>query len=143
EDLLDRFTVNPIQDSTLISVGFQWREQKDCRTVLEDVTNEHLNEQLQNKTYKDSQRSQELNQLMNSLTFRQQGLQDELKRLQIDLNKEGINVGGHVQSPREIELAAFVKSMSETQDDMTQAQGMAESVNAKIQQGEVPPQVTM
>jgi uncharacterized protein involved in exopolysaccharide biosynthesis len=143
EDLLERLSVSPIQESMLISCAFQWRDPQDCKIVVEDLVNQHLSDQLQQRTSRDQQRSVDLNQLRNSLTFKYNTLADDIRRLQVDLNKEGITTQSGAGSPKEIELARLVESWARAQDDLAEAQGMLDGLTSRQAKGEWPAAVEM
>src|SRR5688500_16217905 len=45
EYLQDYFRVAPVPDSELLAARFSWRDQKDCKIVIEEIVNEHLAQQ--------------------------------------------------------------------------------------------------
>jgi len=63
EDLADNFRVDPIAESKLVSIRMSCTDPKDCKTVVEDIVNQHLENQKVIAQNKQLERSSQLNSL--------------------------------------------------------------------------------
>jgi len=139
-DLGKNLSIVPIPDTELIEVSMTWRQPKDCRIIVEDLINQYITEQSQSRSSRESDRSQTLSALKNQLTFRQQTLNGDLRQLQSDLTKAGVDPAGRL-SPKQIELDNLMRNQSELQSKFADAQGEYSAVMQAIQSGESPPMV--
>src|SRR3954468_20416728 len=70
EDLLDNFRVDVIPESKLISIRMSYGDPKDCKTIVEDIVDRHLENQKVIAQNQQLERSVQLNNLKTKYQFR-------------------------------------------------------------------------
>jgi capsular exopolysaccharide synthesis family protein len=130
EDLGDHYSVRVIPESKLIEIRMSYSEPKDCRTIVEDIVNKHLENQKTINQNEQLKRSVVLNNLKQRYQFRKEELGRDLREKAARLNIDGMGVPGRL-SAKEIEL----QNLMETQFDMSKnAADAASAYNAAMGQ---------
>lgn len=140
KDLDDRISVSPIADTKLILVTFSWSNPKDCKTVVQEMVEEHLKWQRQTNSDRQGGRTKQLNELKGRYQWKQQELTQQLREKAEKLAISGMGVSGHLTA-KEVEVADLVKIQLDKQGLADTARGEFESANAQVQQGNTLPQV--
>src|SRR5688572_4829401 len=139
EDLQKRLAVRPITDSKLVAVSMSYKNPADTRTIVEDIVNQHLEEQRKLSSEKQSDRSQRLNQMKRQYEIRLQDVNAQLRKRAQELSIEGTSPGR--LSVKDAELSELIRVQFKIQSEAQEAKGMRESLMSQAQQGIDSPKV--
>jgi uncharacterized protein involved in exopolysaccharide biosynthesis len=103
EDLLDNLRVDAIQETRLVAVSMSYSKPEDCKTIVHEIVQQHLDDQRQASQNKVLERSQQLNNLKQRYSFRLRDLGQELRDKAIKLSIDGMGTPGRL-STKELEL---------------------------------------
>ena len=134
EDLLDKLDVIAIPETRLVSVAMSYSKPEDCKTIVQEIVQQHLDDQRQASQNKILERSQALNNLKQRYSFRLRDLGQDLRDKAIKLSIDGMGTPGRL-STKEIELSDLLKKQFEYQSTANEAKGALESALAQDQQG--------
>jgi capsular exopolysaccharide synthesis family protein len=140
EDLVKRFSTEPITDSKLIKVEMSCANPKDCQTIIENVVNKHLEEQQQLSNNRMLDRTATLSNLKSKYETRQKELVDRRNSRLMQLNIGAVGSSGRYNAT-DIEYQAAVNKQIEAAAAAAAAQGMYDTLVRQIQAGEDPPTV--
>lgn len=140
EDLEDNFIVSPVQDSQLVRIAMTCKSAKDARIIVQDIVNQHLNEQDKNRKGKTVSRTEQLNVLKKRLDFLIQQKQQELRKMQKDLNDAGMAATSRM-SPREAELYELTRKQIELNTEFEQAKQQYDNIAGQMERGIDPPMI--
>jgi capsular exopolysaccharide synthesis family protein len=130
EDLVDNFRVDVIPESKLIAIKMSYSEPHDCKVIVEDIVNRHLENQKEINQNKQLERSVMLNNLKQRHQFRKDELGRELRDKAVRLSIDGMGTPGRL-SAKEVELQDLLR----TQFDMNRNAGEAAAAyKASIEQ---------
>jgi len=140
--LEDSLSVSAQPETSLIQVAMTAPNPQDARTIVTELVNMFLREQQAYKQSRTSARSAELNRIRNEVQRRSTLMQEDLRRLQQELNRAGYKTstqGG--QSQKEIELTELLRKQLDSNADLSDATQMLQSMQEAMQRGETPSQV--
>lgn len=142
EDLYERFYANPIGDSKLISVSFTSKVPEDCRQVVLDIVNEHIeNQRVLNNNKTTAQQT-----MLNNLRIRYESRINELRKdtslKAATLQLDGWGRPGGV-SQKEQELGQLVTERLKRESAAAEAKGAFDAAKQQIEAGGTPSAVEM
>jgi capsular exopolysaccharide synthesis family protein len=108
EDLAKILKVMPIPDSTLLSITCISAEPKDCKTIIDEVVTEHLDQQKEQAELRFSAQTKSLRDMNEALGRQLDNTSKRLYEKQIELAKKGVS-GPLGFSSRDVELKAFLE----------------------------------
>ena len=141
QDFEDNLRVSPLQDTKLVQIEFTNRSPDDCRTVVQELVQTHLEDQRQIQTLTLLDRTQMLNTVRIKGDSRMRDLEQEIKELQLRLNTDGGAVGR--LGIKEIELTRLVSEKIEAEMKANKARAQYESMLGALQNGQDPATVEM
>jgi len=137
KDLASNFSVSLVPETRLIVIGMTYSSPKDCKTIVEEIVNQHLRHQKKNIENKQSDRSKALTTLKNryrtSLTQVSQDLREKMTRL-----SAAGGLSEHRQNFKETELVELIKGRNPIQLNVAAAQGALDKAMAELARGEDP-----
>lgn len=142
DDLYDKFAVTPITDSKLIAVSFTYHVPNDCRIVVENIVDKHLENERKRVADKTVGRQQLLNNLRVRYETRIRELKQEITLKAAKLQIDGFGRPGGI-GQKEMELQQLLLERIKAENDAAEARGRYESAKASIEQGITPSEVEM
>ena len=139
-DLGERFSAVAQPESALIRVEFSCSDPADCKTVLEEVIQQHLDEQQNNTQTRAQDRSRDLNNLRVKYETRIRELQDRQQNRMLMLDIGQIGSPGRYTAT-DLEMQSAVSKQIEHAAAANALQAAFDSLDAQIKQGIDPPQV--
>lgn len=140
EDLEDNFAVSPIQDSLLVRIAMTCKSAKDARIIVEDLVNQHLNDQDRARRDRTTSRNEQLNNIKRKLDFNINQRQVEIRQAQKELNDAGMTASNRM-SPRETELYELTRKVIEIKAEFEQAKQQYDMTVRQMDQGIDPPMI--
>ena len=141
DDLVDNFAVEVIPESRLVSVKMSFSDPRDCRTIVEEVVNQHLEDQKQIAQNKTLERSVILNNMKQRYQFRKDELGRDLREKSLRLSIDGMGAPGRL-SAKEEELKELLATQFEMQRNATEAASTFKSVVDSLNEGQDPQAVS-
>ncbi|MGH7214376.1 MAG: polysaccharide biosynthesis tyrosine autokinase [Tepidisphaeraceae bacterium] len=143
QDLLKNFSAGPVPDTRLIAVSFSCSIPNDCKTVVEDLVTQHLDDQRQNIKNKQYDRSVLLNNMKVRFQARLRDIGQELREKAVRLGSDGgIGTQGLGRwNFKEHELTDHIERRTQIQLVVTAAQSALDKALTELQQGQDPPRV--
>jgi capsular exopolysaccharide synthesis family protein len=120
DDLVDSFRVEPVPESKLVSVKMSYSDPRDCRTIVEAIVNQHLEDQKQIANNKTLERSVILNNLKQRYQFRKDELARDLREKSLRLSIDGMGAPGRLSATEE-ELKQLLQTQFEMQRNASEA----------------------
>ncbi|HYO10090.1 MAG TPA: polysaccharide biosynthesis tyrosine autokinase [Tepidisphaeraceae bacterium] len=114
DNLKRRFDVDVIPESKLISVRMSYSNPRDCKVIVEEIVNTHLENQKKINQNKQLERSVMLNNLKQRYQFRRDELGRDLREKAVQLSVDGMGTPGRL-SAKEVELQDLLKNQFEIQ----------------------------
>ena len=139
EDLLENLSVRPITESKLVAISMSYKVREDTRTIVEDVVNQHLEEQRKLNTDKQFDRSQRLRHMKTSYEIQLGDIATQQRRRAQALSLEGSTPGR--LSAKDTELAELIRRQFEIQKEAQEAKATYEQIVSQAQQGIESPKV--
>ncbi len=140
EDLMDKFSVSAIPSSKLIQLSMSYSIPKDCKVIVEEIVNQHFQDQLKLKHSRQLDATQNLNALKVQLELKLKDIAEELREKVVRLNIDGMGTPGRI-STKEIELADMLRRQLDLQATLALAKTAYESTMAQINAGIDPSKV--
>ena len=140
-DLADKLTVQPIVESKYVQLEFSYSVPADCATIVKELVDQALEEQGDVKSTSLRARMQDLNLTKSTLTLKKNRLQDDIAKLQLELNSQGISTNAGMQSSRSMEMSGYQAERNEAQRDYNQANANLKQIQAQLDRGEDPPEI--
>ncbi|HEY7088073.1 MAG TPA: hypothetical protein VH518_08290, partial [Tepidisphaeraceae bacterium] len=137
DDLDEKFVANPIADSKLIAVSFTYNVPKDCRTVVMDIVNQHLENERKRSFDRISANQTMLTTMHARYQSRIRDLRNDTSVKAAKLQLDGWGRPGGV-SQKEQELGELISQRLKAEGDAQDAQGAYEGAAQQIQQGITP-----
>ena len=134
EDLIDNFRVDVIPESKLISIRMSYSDPKDCKTIVEDIVNQHLENQKVIAQNQQLERSVQLNNLKTKYQFRKDELSRELRERGQRLSIDGIGVTGRL-SAKELEMTNLLAAQFDINKNASEADAAYKAAMAQVQDG--------
>ena len=138
EYLQDYFRVAPVPDSELLAARFSWRDQKDCKIVIEEIVNEHLAQQRLQSERRLADQTKVLRDMSDRYAKQVNMIGERVRGRIVELTKAGL--GGQLNTNRFSEkdqrMRALIEDWIEANGEAAEAKEMAESVTKKIQSGQ-------
>jgi capsular exopolysaccharide synthesis family protein len=135
-DLYDKLSIVPLVETKLIQVSFSYSNPEDCKTIIEELVDEHLQEQNALKSATLLVRKQDLSLTKSTLTLKNNRLKETIATLQSELNKEGISPMNPGASPRMMELAGLSGQRQQEQSDYGRAKSELDQLQARLDRGD-------
>jgi capsular exopolysaccharide synthesis family protein len=120
QNLLKKFNVSVIPESKLIAISMDYQDPKACKTVVEEIVNQHLENQKLISQNKQLERSVMLNNLKQRYQFRKDELGRDMREKAVQLSVDGMGTPGRL-SAKEVELQQLMNSKFELSRDKEQA----------------------
>ena len=137
EDLLDRLEITPIVDTKVIQVSVSYSDPKDAKIIVEQLVDQHLRQQGENRRNVELRRSQALNEMRNLNQVRLNELNEQLRQRGSKLAVDAMGVPGHLNA-MEQEAARLVTTLIEQQGGLEAAKTAYERASAQLQAGQDP-----
>jgi polysaccharide biosynthesis transport protein len=137
EDLLDYFRVDVVPESRLVSVKMSYRDPRACRTIVEEIVNQHLEDQKQIAQNKTLERSVILNNLKQRYQFKKDELARDLREKSLRLSIDGMGAPGRL-SAKEEELKSLLSTQFEMQRNAAEATQALKSIVDQLNEGQDP-----
>jgi len=134
EDLLDNLRVDAIPETRLVAVSMSHSKPEDCKTIVQEIVQQHLDDQRQASQNKVLERSQALNNLKQRYSFRLRDLGQDLRDKAIKLSIDGMGTPGRL-STKEVELSDYLKKQFEYSSAAAEAKGAFESAVNTVESG--------
>jgi capsular exopolysaccharide synthesis family protein len=112
QNLVNKFAVSVIPESKLIAVSMSYRDPKACKTIVEEIVNQHLENQKQISQNKQLERSVMLNNLKQRYQFRKDELGRDMREKAVQLSVDGMGTPGRL-SAKEVELQQLMNTKFE------------------------------
>ncbi len=140
EDLAGRLSVTPIVDTKLIMVSVQCGDPRDAKVITEQLIEQHLRQQGENRRNFELRRSQQLNELKNMQQIKLNELNDQLRQKGGKLAVDAMGVPGHLNS-KESEAVRLMQQLVEQESRLEAAKTSYDRASAQLQTGQDPPDV--
>jgi capsular exopolysaccharide synthesis family protein len=138
EELLDNLRVSAVPETRLVAVQMTYSKPEDCRTIVEEIVSQHLDERRAASQYRVLERTQLLNNLKQKYQFRLRDLTQDLRDKAIKLSIDGMGTPGRL-STKEVELSEDLKKQFEISTEASQAKGAYDSAVGQVENGvEIP-----
>jgi capsular exopolysaccharide synthesis family protein len=140
EYLQDYFRVSPVPDSELLAARFSWADPRDCKIVIEEIVNEHLDQQKRQSEARLAEQTKVLRDMSDRYAKNVQIISERVRNRIVDLTNAGLGgqLGTHYFSEKEQKMGALMKEWVETNGKAAEAKDMAERITKQIQSGGVP-----
>jgi capsular exopolysaccharide synthesis family protein len=134
EDLEDDFRADAVPEQKLIAVSMSDADPKSARTIVMDIVNRHLDDQIQQSSLKQQDQVRMLKNL--EQTYIRQRDDDRRKRddRAAQLSLDGMGVSGRL-STRDIELQNLLREASELAHNRDEAAGDLKAATAQVNEG--------
>ncbi|CAN5616364.1 hypothetical protein BH09PLA1_BH09PLA1_26530 [soil metagenome] len=136
-DLVEHFGATSLPDSKVIRVEMSCSNPADCKQVVMDVVNKHLEEQRSITQSKALDRTQALTGLKTKYEIRIRELSDKQNNLMLRLQMGQVGSTGRYTTT-DLELQAAMNKQIELQANAAAAKGYYETVTNQVQQGMDP-----
>jgi capsular exopolysaccharide synthesis family protein len=140
EYLQDYFRVSPVPDSELLAARFSWEDPKDCKIVIEEIVNEHLEQQKKQSQSRLDEQTRVLRDMSDRYAKQVQIIGERVRGRIGELTKQGLGsqLGTGNWSEKEQRMGALIKEQLEIAGKAAEFKKMAEKVQAQLQSGAVP-----
>ena len=139
QDFEDCLTVTPLQDTKLVKIEFTYSEPADCKTIVRELVDTHIQDQKQSASDNLGDRTQMLNTVKQKIDFRLKQLTDDMRNKQIQLNIDGGGIGR--MGMKEMELSKLVQEHIEAGLMAEKTKGMFDTTLNAVKQGQEPPNI--
>ncbi len=141
DDLSDKLGIALSPETKLIEVNFTYSNPQDCDTIIEELIEQHLQDQNMFRAEVLRERTGDLAVTKSALMLKNNQRQDQISRLQEELNAEGFNtMAGHT-SPRDMQLVELGEEQKNARFELNEAKSKLDTVKARLAAGEDPPEV--
>jgi capsular exopolysaccharide synthesis family protein len=141
DDLSDKLSITPSPETKLIEVNFTYSNPQDCDTIIEEVIEQHLQDQNKFRAEVLSERTGDLAVTKSALQLKNNQRQDQIAHLQEELNAEGLNTMANHTSPRDMQLMAYAEEQKTARYQLNEAKSQLDTVKSRLTAGEDPPEV--
>lgn len=138
ENLMKRLSITPKPDTNLIMIQFSASVPKDCKTVVEEIVQGHLDQQGQMRRDTQLARSQTLNKLKEIHTVRRNDLLDQLRTKGNKLAIDALGVPGHLNATEQ-RAGQLMSELAKLEGEAEAAKATFESLTAQLNSGQEPP----
>jgi capsular exopolysaccharide synthesis family protein len=135
DDLVESFKVEVIPESKLLAVRMSYSNPASCKTIIDEVVNQHLENQKLINQNKQLERSVMLNNLKQRYQFRKDELGRDLREKAVRLSIDGMGTPGRL-SAKEVELQDLLKTQFEMMRVRDEAKAAYEAAVAQINEGQ-------
>ena len=140
-ELALQFSVSPVVNTRLIAATMTTPIASDSRTIVEELCQQHINDQRELANNKQLERTQLLNKQRKDIETKRQQRLVEIREKSIRLNQAGWDVNGTTNGKR-TEEAGLTQSQSAYAAALVTAQNRLQAVMAQINRGEDPIELT-
>jgi capsular exopolysaccharide synthesis family protein len=137
EDLYHSFLATPIADTKLIAVQFTYRVPRDCSTIVNDIVNQHIENERKRNTDKSLDRTEFLNNLRLRYENRIKDLKNDTSLKAAQLQLDGFGRPGGV-SQKENEMQQLVAARLKAESEATEAKQSLDAAKSQIESGGTP-----
>ena len=134
DDLVDHFNIDVIPESKLLAIRMSYSDPASCKTIVDEIVNQHLENQKQINQNKQLERSVMLNNLKQRYQFRKDELGRDLREKAVRLSIDGMGTPGRL-SAKEVELQDLLKTQFEMLRINEDAKAAYESAVAQLNEG--------
>jgi capsular exopolysaccharide synthesis family protein len=142
EDLTENYAVSALPESRLLAISMSYSRPRDCKTIIETIVNQHLEDQRKISQDRNLDRSVQLNNLKQKYQFRLRDLQTELREKVVHLSIDGMGTAGRLGT-KDLELEDLLRRKFDLVRDAESAKSALDNTMQQIRQGIDPPQVKM
>jgi polysaccharide biosynthesis transport protein len=141
DDLADKLGVAPSPETKLIEVSFTYSNPQDCDTIIEELIEQHLQDQNTFRAEVLRERTGDLAVTKSALMLKNNQRQDQISHLQEELNAEGFGtMAGHTNL-RDMQLMEIAEEQKTARFQLNEAKSKLDTVKARLAAGEDPPEV--
>lgn len=140
EYLKDNFRATVPVDSELLNIYFTWYNPRDCKIIIEEIVNEHLDQQRLQAENHLAEQSKALNEMKDSYTRLIDAVSKRVADDQQSLSEQGMGTVGNF-SAKETELKALIETELKLSATHSEAQGAFERASAQVKEGQGIPEV--
>jgi len=137
QDFEDSLTVTPLQDTKLVKIEFTYSDPDDCKTIVRELVDAHIEEQKKSAVDVLGDRSYSLNTVKFKIEGRLKQITDDMRQKQIMLNNDGGGVGR--MGMKDMELSKLVQEYIEAQLMYEKASGFYSATSKAAQSGQDVP----
>ena len=140
EYLQDYFRVSPVPDSELLAARFSWADPKDCKIVIEEIVNEHLEQQKRQSESRLAEQTNVLRDMSDRYAQQVRIISERVRNRIQELTAQGLGgqLGTHYFSEKEQRMGALIKEQLEANSEAAEWKDMAEQITKQVQSGGVP-----
>jgi uncharacterized protein involved in exopolysaccharide biosynthesis len=135
EDLLDHFAVSPIADSALIAVSMEYSVPDDCKTIVQEIVQQHLKKERQRKNDEFVKNTQPLKERVGNLAYE---LESRRRRIREKAQMIGDNASSSAGA-KQSELANLMGERIRLSRELGEAQNKLSNLNNLNNAGQDPP----
>jgi capsular exopolysaccharide synthesis family protein len=140
EYLKDYFRAVPPTESELLTIYFTWYNPRDCKVIMEEIVNEHLEQQRQLADNLLAEQTKGLNVMNQSYNRLIDVLQRHVVDLRSGLGKSGMDPIGRF-SVMEAKLKALIETELKLSSNHNEAKAAFERASAQNKDGQILPEV--
>jgi len=133
-------SVRPIPDSKLVAISMSYKDGKEAKVIVEDVVNQHLEDQRRMSTEKQLERGQAIKAAQRTYERRLEEVMDEIRHKVSQLNIDEGGTPGRLV-PKEEELKKLIEARYEVQRNASLAKRRYDNIVEQQQNGVDPPEV--
>lgn len=137
QDFEDSLTVTPLQDTKLVKIEFTYSDPDDCKTIVRELVDAHIEEQKKSAVDVLGDRSYTLNTVKIRIDARLKQITEDMRQKQINLNIDGGGIGR--MGMKDMELSKLVQEYIEAQLMYEKAMGFYTATSKAAQSGQDPP----
>ncbi len=140
EDLLSRLSITPIVDTKLIMVSASYKDPRDAKVMVEQLVDQHLRQQSENRRNVELRRSQALNEMRNINQIRLNELNEQLRLRGSKLAVDAMGVPGHLVAIEQ-QAGRLVTQLVEQESRLEAARTAYERAIAQLEAGQDPAEI--
>lgn len=140
EDLVKNFSVDIVPDSRLIAVRMSYRDPADAKTIVDEIVNQHLENQKTISQNRQLDRSVILNNMKNRYQFRKDELSRDMREKAVQLSVDGMGTPGRL-SAKEVDLQNLLLQKYELVKNRDEASAAYEAAVEQLKAGQDLPGV--
>jgi capsular exopolysaccharide synthesis family protein len=140
EYLQDYFRVSPVPDSELLAATFSWSDPKDCKIVIEEIANEHLDQQKRQSEARLAEKTKVLRDMSDRYAKQVQIIGERVRGRIVELTAAGLGgqLGTSYFSEKEQKMGALIREWLEINGKASEYKDQAARVRQQLEAGQVP-----
>jgi len=141
EDLQKYLHVNAIADSQLVRVSFEGSDPRDCKTIVEEIVNAHLEREYRKAESSFNQRTKALRDMKDGYERQLSVVSGRVRERQVTLTQKGMGGGGANNQAsyfgsKEAELRELIATQLKLGAEASKARHRYEFVASQVQRGD-------